>query len=238
MPIKRTIPRKKKVYRKKRSYGLSKPAKKQVTAIAKRIIHKNTELKFTMYEFPVSVSNAWTGPSSLIFHPAQGVEGYGDLLDLESNQSYRIGNTITPFAIQMNYTINGSDSYNVFRVILFQWLINTDEPPTVGDIVMGTGTANSTLQMYNYKNKNNYKILYDKTHTLSTNAGNNLAIVRHVKIHNSQLRIKKFTYEGNSESGYNAKLQKGGIYYMLCSDSTVISHPTINWACRLLFTDA
>lgn len=223
---------------KRRTGGLSKVSKKQVVSIAKKIIRKDQELKFTMYEYPVSVSNAWTGPLSLIVHPTQGVTGYSDLLDLESTSSHRIGNTIIPVAIQMNYTINCADSYNVFRVILFQWLINSDESPTVGDIVMGTGTANSTLQMYNYHNKNNYKILYDQTHILSTNAGNNYTVVRHVRIPNSKLKIKRWVYEGDNENGFSAKLQKGGIYYMLCSDSTIVPHPTINWSCRLLFTDA
>lgn len=223
---------------KKTARTLSKPAKKQVYSIAKRVQKANTELKFTAYEFPFSVSNSWTGPAFLITHPPQGIKGYNDVFDLQAGQSQRIGNTITPYAIQVNYTVTGADSSNVVRIIFFQWLMDDQTAPQVGDILMGTGTSSSVLQMRNYVNKKNYKILYDKTHTTSTNAGNNLTIVKHVIIPAKRLKIKQFKYLNDSSSGFAPNLIKGNIYYMMASDSAVISHPQVYFNSRMLFTDA
>jgi len=103
---------------------------------------------------------------------------------------------------------------------------------------MNNGSGYPYLDMYNFENKKNFRILYDKTHTLSTNAGNSATIIGKRKWFGSSIPIKRIKFLGNSESGFIANIIKGALFYMFISDSTVVSHPTINMAVRLLYTDA
>lgn len=226
-------------YTRKSRQTLSTAAKRQVYKIAKRLDNKEKDMKFTFYEYSTTVSDNWTGPASFITWPVQGVQAYTSVKDLGGSESQRIGNEIEISHIQFNYRIDVADTSNVFRVVIFQWFQQSDSNfPTIGDIFMNNGAGYPYLDMYNYENKKNFKILFDKTHTLSGNAGNNATIINHKKWYGAGIPIKKIKFLGNSESGFNANIVKGALYYMFVTDSTVISHPSINMAVRMLYTDA
>lgn len=239
MPPSRFQRKRAKFARKFKPRGLSKAQKQQVVHIARRIDNKSKDLKFAQYDFTTTQNTTWTGPVSFILHPAQSVAGYGTILDLANSQSGRIANEIEVVHIQWNFQIIGADSSNVFRIIIFQWMVdNSQDQPAVGDIVMGTGAFFPHLEPLNYQNKAKYRIMYDKTHQLSTAAGNDLTINRHVSFYGKKIPVKKLKYTDNTQNGFGAYMVKGAIYYMLVSDSSVVSHPTINWKVRMLFTDA
>lgn len=226
-------------YKKKTRNALSAPAKRQVRQIVKKIEAQNTDLKFTYYEFTNSVSDVWTGPAAFIDWPVQGIQGYGTVQDLANTQSQRIGNEVEIKHIQFNYSLDVADSANIFRVVLFQWFQQDESNfPTIGDIFMNNGAGYPWLDMYNYENKKNFKILYDRTHSLSSSAGNPFTTVVKQKFYGKRIPMKRVKFYSNAESGFAARLVKGNIYYMFISDSAVIAHPTIKFATRLLYTDA
>jgi len=225
--------------RKKRTNALSAPAKRQVRQIVKKIESQNTDLKFVFAEYTTPISDSWIGPSNFISWPVQGIHGYGTVADLANVQSQRIGNEIEIKHIQFNYSLDCADTANIVRVVLFQWFQqDSSNFPTIGDIFMNNGAGYPWLDMYNYENKKNFKILYDRTHSLSASAGNPYTTVIKQKFYGKRIPIKRIKFAGDAESGYPALLVKGNIYYMFISDSSVPAHPNIKMAVRTLFTDA
>lgn len=229
---------KRKRYVKRKPKGISyKTAKK----VAKREVKNDKEVKHTQYESVQVATDSSTTPASYVFWPAQGVESYGNIEQEGLTQGQRIGNAIYLKSIISNFQITlGSgvttDSENVVRLTIFQWMDDIAlHYPTFGDVFCNAPTGYPYLATFNPDSKGKYKILFDKTYTLSQNAGNPFTIIRKINIKNFKRR--KIIFDQNGTSGYNAAIYRGGIFWLLTSDSSIAPHPTITWSSRMNYTD-
>lgn len=200
------------------------------------------QVKHTFYENTASVTAGTTNPTKFMNLPAQGIQAF-DNFDNESSQGQRIGNTIFVKGIQMNFQVTlgesvllGDDKENLVRMVIFQWLEEDLTAPVFGDIFLEGTTGQPYLANYNPDTRSLYKILYDKTFTLSPNGGNPVTIARHIEL-SRKLKMKKWVFEGNNQSGFGANLVKGNIYWIFTSDSTAAPSPTVDWSLRFRYTD-
>lgn len=120
------------------------------------------------------------------------------------------------------------------RVILFQWLASNATAPTIADIlapyVGSVDTASEVLNGdYNFYNRSNYKILFDKGYSLSdfasTNDTRDGQTRLDVLIPLKRLQRKYVIMADDAESG-----RKGQLYVLAVSDQTDAGTPAlIEW---------
>lgn len=121
----------------------------------------------------------------------------------------------------------------VFRMIIFQWLLSDLTPPVVNDVLL---LAEYT-SLYNHDKRYQFRILYDKTY--STGVGSTAAGDYHVTPVSFHFRInrgfrRRIQYQGGGTAGTNK------IYALLISSSDTLavgSYPIVNWAFKLNYHD-
>lgn len=211
------VRRKRPVYRKK----LTKPMAKSVRTIVKRQLAQNIELKH------LSNNPGIVGVSDIANINSVGLPVVG------SGFNQRIGDSIKLKSFNFKYTIYLSDPSNVMRIIVFQWKNNSgiSGTPTV-QYILQQPTPYGWLSQHNQDTKQNYKILYDRTHTMQN--GGPLQITRSVNIN----RFATTNIQFISDVATQNNCIKGEIYLLLISDSNVVIHPTFVWRSQMRYTDA
>lgn len=135
--------------------------------------------------------------------------------------------------MQLRYTVNAATTavgdWSVIRVIIGQTQRGGVGTPTVGNVLQTTGQAQASNSLRLFERMKNYKILYDKTHTLS--AGQNMAESLNVFIAGSRLQPIEFASTGNSITG-------GDIWILAISDDGVANYPGFRGISRLVFNDS
>lgn len=212
---------------KARSARLASGQKKQVQRIVKANIRRNTELKFC-YSGGIFSNQAIPVLGTMtksMFTVAQGL--------LDTN---RVGDTLMwAGSIWFRYQwIGGTvDPTNPCRVIIFQYHPVDTVAPLATDIFLpgptGTIDVNSS---YNHDNRQLYKILYDRTVTISLNGDNN-----HVRVITTNISLKKATkhvqYQATSTNGTNQ------IYMFAIAGSYSLGGvPLLSVSSKLFFRDA
>lgn len=213
-----TIPRKK-----ARTTNTSPLAVTQ--AIVRKELRKNTDWKYT----DVSLANAnmtSTGSvTSLLNNMVRGDTGLDNFG----------GNIVTPQAITFRYSINTSQTFNLCRVIIFQWFDSAI--PSVAGILQSTATSIATMSPILITNKSYIKVLHDQTHSLAPTASGDTTVLGYgvteptkVYIPGKRLRPIRFNATANT-------VQDGNIYMLLISDDSVINYPQITLYSRITFSD-
>jgi len=205
------------------------------------VISQSKQVKHTQFEQAFAVTDSTTGIYSIVFYPAQGVSAYSDEETESSNQGQRIGNKVEQRCLNFNYQVQlgsgvfGTDTENVVRVTIFEWLMDfSSEAPTFGDVFVESTTSFPYLSPFNVDTKEKYRILYDKRHDLSNAAGNPYMETKFVEFRNLKPWVKFF---GDSVSGVGAQLIKGNIFLIVSSDSSATPHPTLTYSTMYTFTD-
>lgn len=141
------------------------------------------------------------------------------------------------------------DYFANVRVLVFQWkMSDVSGPPTLDDILQGTGT-NPFVAPYDFDNQraNMFSVLYDKVFLLAAPTYSNTATgsgnqylwpgnTRNTDFYdNVELDLKfckkQIQFDAGSLLGVNH------IYAAAISDSSVPAHPVVDWYSRLVFTD-
>lgn len=211
----------------RRAAGLTKKQRKEVKTITKR----SMETKW----FPVFQSLSPSTSGSFVNLTSIGT---GDTFDK------RDGNRINPFYMSLRCTIEppnsllANDHYNEVRVIVFKWREDNGvtAPSVVGDILstLGSSYVTPVLYPYSFVKRNQYKILYDKTYTLSPtwafdSSGNPT---------NQWSRVGPITFRiakklaGNIDYTSSSTLSGtgfGNIYLLVVSDSSATPHPVFKF---------
>lgn len=137
----------------------------------------------------------------------------------------RQGSVIEPKSIELNLSFNSVDTFNLLRVIVFQWFMDDgDDPPTNTDIL----DYQHPLGVIAWHERKNSRILYDKLMAGSDTASNEILVIRK-KINK---KMRKIYYDGGLTTG------KNNLYLALISDSGVASHPNVKYYARVLYTDS
>lgn len=207
--------------RKKRSYGAkhynSKLNNRQKNEV-KQLINGVIEMK--------SIDNGGNPTSSDIptiskwFAVPQG-----------TGQAARIGNEIQASHMELRYSLASADTFNILRVIVFQW---REDDATVGpvytDILYRPSTSVSWHNaLYNYDQRESYKILYDKRHFVDAdNQAKDTFVSTKIKVPH-----KKIIFNGSGATD-----GKNMIYVLFVSDSALAGHPGFMNQARLYYRDA
>jgi len=137
--------------------------------------------------------------------------------------------------LKMSFTVQ--DNYNVFRFVIFQW--HPSSSPIGTDVfINGPSGVVDYWSQYNHDNRQQYKILFDKTYVL---VGNGTAgtypgttsshIVKHYSI--SLKKAQKYAQRiGGGLTGTNR------MYMAMVSDSSVVPHPVLNCTTKIFFRDS
>lgn len=190
-----------------RQKKMEEVAKKQ----ALKVLNRESEWKHHTLNHSVSVS---TTPN--VQDLCSVAQGDGD--------TYRDGDTLQ--ASSINYRINMSpgDSTNFLRLIFVQYFPNTT--PAATDILT-ISVGYETLAMYNTDQADQFKILSDRTYTM-TDVGYNKARSISGKI---QVSKKKMQYMAGTTNGSNH------VYLIALSDSSAVAHPSYGCVTKLNFRD-
>lgn len=145
------------------------------------------------------------------------------------SDSGREGDQIYLRSIEFSWQAFIGDTFNVLRLIVFQWYPPTT--PTVADIILATavGSTDIVFAPYNHDKRYNYKILYDKTVSLDAVKANTSGVIRKYIIKGFKRHIQ---YEATGTTGTNK------IYILKASDSAAVSHPQMQNYHKINYSDA
>lgn len=212
-----------------------------------KVIQSKLETKFCPRAFGFN-SSTTAELEGFVYWPDQGTGAYDHEAD-EASFGNRIGNRVEIQSIQFNYNVttegvgllSDSNNFTNIRVIIFQWMNDTEEyVPTVDDILYDYTEASSGygyLSVYNPAESEKYRILYDRTHDLSNVAGSPTTQTVNVTFTSFPQRLIEFC--GDEEFGTDANIVKGALYYLVVSNaaSLDVSYPTFNGQTMLKFKD-
>ncbi len=195
---------------------LSRRQVRKVQTIASKTVKKLSEWKY----HTISLGLATPISSGSITQSLLGVT-QGD------TRTTRDGDIIFPSTISFKYDIVPEDATNIVRVILYQFF--QPSTPTISDVLdLSTPVAaNHWTSPYERKFAHDYKIIYDRVHTVDTAAHTVYATGGKRRIPRART-----TFEGATIVD-----PVGGVYLSAISDSTVGAGPKINWTSRINFRD-
>lgn len=231
MPLKR---RKKRAVARKR---VDKAQNQRIKSLEK-FVYKTIENKQVNYDNAGgnSISNAGYVSSqflSLNTGPEDGA-ALGD--------EARIGNSITLMKQQINCYLEASstDNYNRMRMLIVE-SIDGNESLALSDVLLyNNWTTHGQLVLsspYTTKTDTNkrYKIHFDKTYELNSNAQGATRVIKHViKYRENGSPGKVLEYDGPGETNAN----NHRLSVMWVSDSTATTHPVAYFSVRSTYKDA
>lgn len=186
----------------------------------KQLIGRNMELKSIDESGSASPTNL--GTIARWFAIPQG-----------SGNTQRIGNDITATHLELQYDITVADAFNKVRFIVFQWAVDdASEVPIMSDILF-TGTTNYFNALYNFDNRDKYKILHDRRYLVENSSVGSASIPKSSHIFKLKVPHKQILF-----NGAGATTGRYMIYQLLVSDSAAVPNPTVTTNIRLLYRDA
>lgn len=164
--------------------------------------------------------------SSVINIPVSGVMLQLDQIAQGDTEVNRAGLRVSPKTLEIDANIVFADGYNKLRCIIFRW--DDDSAPAAASLFQ-TGYTTYVQAPLSFALKPKYRVLWDYKTQVSQTV-DEVAYIR-----------KKFTFPATDQivfggSGATA-LMKGHVYMFICSDSTVITHPTCTGYARLTYID-
>lgn len=140
----------------------------------------------------------------------------------------REGNEITISSMYLSWVVAASDVYNCVRIIVFQWLPNTAAlAPAANLILETTASVISPISSYRHNTRKLYRILADET--VCVNSASKVSVAGSILV--TQFPHRDCQFEDASTSGKNK------IFMLTISDSTAVTHPTMEWCSKLTFRD-
>lgn len=216
--------RKKKFSRKRRYTRRFKRGGLATKAYVKKQIRKDDETKYYGAGAVGTTIDYNGGSVNLTYSIAQGTDYVN-----------RIGSQITLRGIHLDYNLQIADTTNYMRVIIAQFIQNTGlAVPTITTLLESTtlGTTNAPMAMYNWTYRQNWIVLYDRLHKLTSVSQPVLVVRKRVRIRYAK---KKIIYNPGAGPTYTGTNQ---VYMFVVSDSSAVAHPSISYQYRLLFDDA
>lgn len=199
-----------------RSFKASFKLVKTVKRLVKRDIH---------YNDVTSTASVSTVPTVVLLN---GVAS-------GSNLNNRLGNVIYNRSLQAHFNYHNADTSNQFRTMVIYDQRPTGVLPTAAELFEVPGDPINSLLKIN--NCDRFKIITDFYTATDTDDEVTWKSIKG-KSNTSSMMIPKFaqyTRFDATTSGGIANIVRGNLYLVLISDSNAITHPTVNYYCRLRF---
>lgn len=202
--------------RARRNTGLSKNQRKSVAKIAKQVAIGTHEKKFHGHAPLVSSGVDFDGQGYSMVSIAQG-----------NTDSTREGDEIILRSLMVKGHVSIGDTTNYLRIVCYQYLSDANDgtpAPTdiLSSVTVGTVNAPHSFYVHDLYNKK-IKILASRLLHVTTAEPQ-----KAFSINITKFPRKKVNYQAGGLLPVN-----GGIYFMVISDSGVVTHPTVNAIFRL-----
>lgn len=163
----------------------------------------------------------------------------------------RVGSQIKMSRLTARWIIQGTtsaltgDAYNTIRLMVAVVKVTNNQSAatffTPSYFLQDTSTVNTSMtSQYNWDNRKNFKILYDKLIFVSdpavayANGDTNLPFMRKGKVNVKLNRTAQFS----ANTGGSTDVEKNYLLMFAFSDSAATSHPTLIWQSRVTYRDA
>jgi len=210
----------------RRRKALTKTQKNQV----KRLIHSEQEIKYKLYS---NNTTATTTPflTSLPFDIAQGDTDQ----ERDGDQLRWIGK------IHFRYGIETADVLNTVRIIIFQWhpsSTNAPIPDPTQILAPGPSGSADIYSHYQHDSRQEYRILFDKTHVVIGNASadTNPATTTSYIYRRYRISLRKARKKSQFTAGTVFGTNK--FFLMYLSDSSASPNPAFAYSSKVFFTDS
>lgn len=202
--------------------------KYQVKEVAKKVtqkmLNKNIETKHVLLSSPAPGPD----PVTNLCTPLQLT-----VMTTGTGQNDILGAKCRLTSLWINYVLNIGDSTNIVRVIVFQDKMNNAVTPAFQGQLFTNGYVHPITSMYNTDLvPSRYHILYDRCIVLDTD---DPQYCGHIRIKDFPKRTLEF--QGGSPTIINAQAM-GHLYFYVVSDSSLVTHPTIEYEVALFYKDA
>lgn len=204
----------------KKAKKRARPSESIVAAVDRIITDRSEKLYFDVPSQSTGISTTGTifGPLSA---PAQGDE------DTE-----RTGDALRVSSMQIRYQVQVADVTNVMRMVMFQWKSSQMAAPQVGEVLQPylPGPAPGIFSPYTHDSRDNMRILWDSgLLQLAVDDTGNVCGTAYVT--KGFLNERKIQFVAGATTGYPH------IYLLCISDSGAVTHPTVNFVSRMVYTE-
>lgn len=223
-----------KIIRRRRVVGkkLNKRQRREV----KTMVLRNQELKHLTHDSTgfndVTTTGTITGAIADIANNVGGSARVGDSIMWAGSMKFRIQFTGSLGA--------GSEEYNTVRLIIFQW--HPVSTPNIASILsQGPVSSFDVYSNYNFDNRQQYKILLDKTYNLINVNGLTAVATAFPDTYARQFNFTISLKRARKMVQYSPTGGLTGtnrIYLILLSDSSVGPHPKAAYASQVFYRDA
>lgn len=110
------------------------------------------------------------------------------------------------------------------RMIIFQYLQGNASLPVLSDVINSSGAATDIYKGYNYANRHNYKILYDRMIDLGGSTNGAIAERKSVDV---IIPLKRLSRKILVQTDASTATFKGCVYVLLTSDVANASTPPV-----------
>lgn len=192
--------------------------KRQLNQV-KRIVHSSIEDK----SLDVAVSTAAIDYTTGVIANLQT-----GLVRGNAEQSNYIGGKITPTKLMIRYQILGADTTNMVRIVVLQNKANAGVP-TAATVFESVSNIRAPLSAFEINFNDTYRVLYDRLHNLVL-SGDTAQRTGMIRLFRKKLHPIIF-------DATNA-LEAYGLWLVAISDSSAVTHPTLQLYSRLTYEDA
>lgn len=138
----------------------------------------------------------------------------------------RVGDEVRAQSLDFTVGFIAGDATNFCRCTIIEWKMNDSNDAVTLSDVYSNYLNNPALSQISPTKPNRFRIIYDKTVSVST-AGDGAAIIRgHLKLNHA------ISYNLGANSGI------GHLYMLLSSDSSAVVHPTYSVDADFAYSDA
>lgn len=221
-------------YRRRAKQHRKKTLAKKVAFLAKIVRGNKPEIKWS----EATANGASFNYNGSISQPLTGIsQGYTDY-----NQ--RVGDSLTvkSMKIQMYFTMSGTTTGQINRVIVFQIKHNPDGAIGVASYInlvlhsTDVGTSFAPLALYDHDNRDSYRILHDSSFVMNYSSSPGTSASNNTQFHRKFINVK-IPAVGRTIEYYNAgtTITKNEICILVISNSS--TNQNYSYTCQTLYGD-
>lgn len=141
----------------------------------------------------------------------------------------RDGDKARMLSLSIRANLIYGDTTNVVRMVVFQWYSGSNSIPLENVTEASDASGRQWMSPYKHDHAGKFKILYDKTYSLSNSSHQQYTIRKTIRFKGKNSYV---TFNNGSTT-----INENAVYVAFVSDSAGIPHPTLNYYYRLRFSD-
>jgi len=196
--------------------SLKRKRQPAITQLSRRIGRIESSIEQHYFDTPIDTNAGWGGILVTLNPVPQG-----------DTDVTRAGDALTCVKLEIRYAVTRITFGSLFRIIIFKDFQNTVTTP--GELLASTLLTNSVLENYNWDNRKQFKILYDRVIRLD-------GVFSQTEMGQMTLNLKRFRTQFSAGT---VTIQTGAVKLVAISNVNpgIGSAPALDLWCRLVFED-